>query len=152
MYSPAQRRDAERQVGILGGVLVKSLKVMLKILQARLQQYVNHELPDVQAGFRKGYYTDICTVWLFILILQHRHVCGPFAVSPSYFFQQGHLPHTGPPITHILSRGPGKHRKPMPFDSPLGVLPVSRPQCPQGLALSLALRVRVFQQTLIPCI
>ena len=28
-------------------------KVMLKILQARLQQYVNHELPDVQAGFRR---------------------------------------------------------------------------------------------------
>ena len=27
---------------------------MLKILQARLQQHVNHELPDVQAGFRKG--------------------------------------------------------------------------------------------------
>ena len=30
------------------------VKVMLKILQARLQQYMNHELPDVQAGFRKG--------------------------------------------------------------------------------------------------
>ena len=29
-------------------------KVMLKILQARLQQYMNHELPDVQAGSRKG--------------------------------------------------------------------------------------------------
>ena len=29
-------------------------KVMLKILQARLQQYVNRELPDFQAGFRKG--------------------------------------------------------------------------------------------------
>ena len=29
-------------------------KVILKIPQARLQQYVNHELPDVQAGFRKG--------------------------------------------------------------------------------------------------
>ena len=29
-------------------------KAMLKILQARLQQYVNHEIPDVQAGFRKG--------------------------------------------------------------------------------------------------
>ena len=29
-------------------------KVMLKILQVRLQQYVNHELPDVQTGFRKG--------------------------------------------------------------------------------------------------
>ena len=31
-----------------------SSKVMLKILQARLQQYVNRELPDIQAGFRKG--------------------------------------------------------------------------------------------------
>ena len=29
-------------------------KGMLKILQARLQQYMNHELPDVQVGFRKG--------------------------------------------------------------------------------------------------
>ena len=31
-----------------------AIKVMLKILQARLQQYVNGQLPDVQAGFRKG--------------------------------------------------------------------------------------------------
>ena len=31
-----------------------SSKVMLKIIQAGLQQYVNHELPDVQVGFRKG--------------------------------------------------------------------------------------------------
>ena len=31
-----------------------AIKVMLKILQARLQQYVNYELPDVKAGFRKG--------------------------------------------------------------------------------------------------
>ena len=31
-----------------------SSKVMLKILQARLQQYMNHEIPDVQAGFRKA--------------------------------------------------------------------------------------------------
>ena len=40
---------------------------MLKILQGRLQQYVNHELPDVQAGFRKGTGTrdqiaDICWI------------------------------------------------------------------------------------------
>ena len=35
-------------------LLSRASKVMLKILQARLQQYVNHELPDVQAGFRKG--------------------------------------------------------------------------------------------------
>ena len=43
-------------------------KVMLKILQARLQQYMNCELPDVQAGFRKGRETrgqiaNIC--WIF---------------------------------------------------------------------------------------
>ena len=34
-------------------------KVMLKILQARLKQYMNHEFPDVQAGFRKGRGTEI---------------------------------------------------------------------------------------------
>ena len=40
-------------------------KVMLKILQARFQQYVNHELPDVQAGFRKGRETrDQLANWL----------------------------------------------------------------------------------------
>ena len=37
-------------------------KVMLKILQARLQQYVNCELPDVQAGFRKGRGPNICWI------------------------------------------------------------------------------------------
>ena len=36
------------------GLISHASKVMLKILQARLQQYVNRELPDVQAGFRKG--------------------------------------------------------------------------------------------------
>ena len=35
-------------------LISRASKVMLKILQARLQQYVIHELPDVQAGFRKG--------------------------------------------------------------------------------------------------
>ena len=39
---------------------------MLKILQARLQQYVNHEIPDVQAGFRKGTLTrdQIAKCWI----------------------------------------------------------------------------------------
>ena len=36
------------------GLFSHASKVMLKILQARLQQYINCELPDVQAGFRKG--------------------------------------------------------------------------------------------------
>ena len=35
-------------------LISRASKVMLKILQASLQQYVNQELPDVQAGFRKG--------------------------------------------------------------------------------------------------
>ena len=35
-------------------LILHASKVMLKILQARLQQYMNHELPDVQLGFRKG--------------------------------------------------------------------------------------------------
>ena len=38
---------------ILNCIISHASKVMLKILQARLQQYVNRELPDVQAGFRK---------------------------------------------------------------------------------------------------
>ena len=35
-------------------LISQASKVMLKILQARLQQYMNHELPDIQTGFRKG--------------------------------------------------------------------------------------------------
>ena len=35
-------------------LILHASKVMLKIIQARLQQYMNHELPDVQAGFRKA--------------------------------------------------------------------------------------------------
>ena len=35
-------------------LISQASKVMLKILQARLHQYVNHELPDVHSGFRKG--------------------------------------------------------------------------------------------------
>ena len=45
-------------------------KVMLKILRNRLQQYMNHELPDVQAGFRKGKGTRDQTVnihWMLAL-------------------------------------------------------------------------------------
>ena len=41
------------------GLISHASKVMLKILQARLQQYVNHELPDVQAGLEKAEETEI---------------------------------------------------------------------------------------------
>ena len=39
---------------LVAAAATRASKVMLKILQARLKQYVNRELPDVQAGFRKG--------------------------------------------------------------------------------------------------
>ena len=45
---------------------------MLKILQARLQQYVNHELPDVQAGFRKGRGTRAQTANILWIIKKAR--------------------------------------------------------------------------------
>ena len=38
----------------INALISHTSKVMLKILQARLQQYMNQELPDVQAGFREG--------------------------------------------------------------------------------------------------
>ena len=41
-------------MSIWPGLISHASKEMLKILQARLQQYVNRELPDVQVGFRKG--------------------------------------------------------------------------------------------------
>ena len=47
--------NAQRMLKLLHNcTYLTTSKVMLKILQARLQQYVNHELLDVQAGFRKG--------------------------------------------------------------------------------------------------
>ena len=46
----AKERSNCRKIALIS----HASKVMLKILQARLQQYVNRELPDVQAGFRKG--------------------------------------------------------------------------------------------------
>ena len=56
-------------------LILHASKVMLKILQARLQQYVNHEVTDVQAGFRKGRATrdqiaNIC--W----IIEKAHKCS----------------------------------------------------------------------------
>ena len=48
--TPSQKCSNYRTIALIS----HASKVMLKIPQARLQQYVNRELPDVQAGFRKG--------------------------------------------------------------------------------------------------
>ena len=54
-HSNPKERQCWRMLKLLHNCThLTSSKVMLKILQARLQQYVNHEIPDVQAGFRKG--------------------------------------------------------------------------------------------------
>ena len=56
VFIPSQRRAVPKnaQTNCTIALISHASKVMLKILQARLQQYVNRELPDVQAGFRKG--------------------------------------------------------------------------------------------------
>ena len=54
-HSNPKERQCQRMLKLPHNALIShTSKVMLKILQARLQQYMNHELPDVQAGFRKG--------------------------------------------------------------------------------------------------
>ena len=60
-------------------LLSQASKVMLKILQARLQQYVNHEFPDIQAGFRKGRGTRD----------QIANICG--IIEKAREFQEKHL-------------------------------------------------------------
>ena len=53
-------------------LISRASKVMLKILRARLQQYVNRELPDVQAGFRKGRGTRDQTANICWIIVKER--------------------------------------------------------------------------------
>ena len=54
-HSNPKERQCQRVFKLRTIALIsQASKEMLKILQARLQQYVNRELPDVQAGFRKG--------------------------------------------------------------------------------------------------
>ena len=54
-HSNPKERQCQRRFNYHTIALIShASKVMLKIFQARLQQYVNYELPDVQVGFRKG--------------------------------------------------------------------------------------------------
>ena len=55
-HSNPKERQCQRMLKLphIIALISHTSKVMLKILQARLQQYVNRELTDVQAGFRKG--------------------------------------------------------------------------------------------------
>ena len=54
-HSNPKERQCQRILKLGTNALIShASKVMLKILQDRLQQYMNYELPDIQAGFRKG--------------------------------------------------------------------------------------------------
>ena len=53
-HSNPKERQCQRMLKCANALISHASKVILKILQVRLQQYVNRELPDVQAGFRKG--------------------------------------------------------------------------------------------------
>ena len=68
-YSNLKEKQCQRMFKYCTIALIShDSKVMFKILQARLQQYVNHELPDVQASFRKGRRTrdQIANIhWIF---------------------------------------------------------------------------------------
>ena len=55
VHSNPKERQCQKMLKLLHNCTIShASKIMLKILQARLQQYVNREPPDVQAGFRKG--------------------------------------------------------------------------------------------------
>ena len=59
---PKKGKDKECSNYHTIAVISHASKVMLKFLQARVQQYMNHESPDIQAGFRKGKGTNI--LWI----------------------------------------------------------------------------------------
>ena len=56
VFIPIQKKGTSKECSNYDTIVLIShaTQVMLKILQARLQQYMNYEIPDVQAGFRKG--------------------------------------------------------------------------------------------------
>ena len=72
-HSNPKERQSQRMLKLHTIALIShASKVMLKILQTRLQQYVNHELPDVQVGFRKDSGTRDQTVNIHWIIEKAR--------------------------------------------------------------------------------
>ena len=63
VFIPVPKKDDAKECSKYHTITLIShaSKVMLKILQVRLQQYMDQELPDVQAGFRKGRGTKLAT-------------------------------------------------------------------------------------------
>ena len=73
-HSNPKERQCQRMLSHTIVFISHTSKVMLKVLQASLQQYVNRELPDIQAGFRKGRGTRIQIVSIHWIIETAREV------------------------------------------------------------------------------
>ena len=71
IFIPIPKKDNDKECSNYRTVALTSpaSKVMLKILQARLQQYMNQEFPDVQAEFQKGGGTRDQTGWIIIKLV-----------------------------------------------------------------------------------
>ena len=98
-------------------------KVMLKILQARLQQYMNGELPDVQAGFRKGRGTrdQIANIpWVNKKAREFRKTStSPLLTMPK-------------PLTVWITTNCGKSFKRWEYQTTWPDLPLEKPVCRSG--------------------
>ena len=84
VFVPVSKKDNAKECSNyhLIALILYASKVMFKILQARLHQYMNHELPDVQAGFRKGRGTrdqiaNICWIIEKARYFQKKHLLLP---------------------------------------------------------------------------
>ena len=84
IFSPIPKKGNAKECSdyCTSALISHTSKVMLKILQARLQRYVNHELPDVQAGFRKGRGTrdQITNIQWIIKTEESSRKTSPFAL------------------------------------------------------------------------
>ena len=84
---------------------------MLKILQARLQQYMNHELPDVQAGFRNGRGTrdQIANIhWIIAKVREFQKTSPPKKKVDVFYLSLLNMPK---PLTVWITTNSGKFLK-----------------------------------------
>ena len=103
-------------------LILHARKIMLKILQARLQQYVNCELPDVQAGFRKGRGTRVQIANIHWIIKKSKRILEKHLFLLCWLCQSLWL--CGPEQTVENSERDGDTRPPD--------LPLEKPVCRSG--------------------
>ena len=117
--SPKERHCKECSNYCTIALISHTSKVMLKILQERLQQYVNWEFPDIQAGFRKGRGTsdqiaNICWIIkrskgfqknIFICFIDYAKICMWITTNCGKFFKRWEYQTTSPASWEICIQG-----------------------------------------------